>query len=639
MLNKSIAYRLSIYISLAVISVFVAFIIINFLFNYGIIKENIQYSTERSSIEVVSTVKRYVVTTQEVGENIADQILFYQSENVVRAYIGNILLKYPFINAIHINLDSLDTFGDHYFYSFVADDSTFFYAQNERFVTCVSQNANFQKMLNDPDVFWSEPIVCERNKKIVTSYYAPVYTKDSAGGVRQVGEVICEMSLLDLNASINKIKVGKSGYSVLISNDGVYLSHPRNEYILKRNVYSLPQKVVDVDDEVLGSYLSGQVQGMITARPEQLNYQKSWVSILRIRETGWGVLVVVPYTELFEPLYLPLLKMLFFAVLGILVVYILITYISNRQIQPLSTLTSQLKRFSSISGENYAGEESMNEIQQISESLNLMKAWYEKNRIKMLKDKKLDKLKDDDIFQAAEIQHSLIRSEYPALADTPEVDLCASYKPARIVSGDLFDYFFRDEKSLVFTNGDVSGKGVPAAFFMSVAQTIIKAVAANLELKSSAHIVREVNEQLYSNNLHQFFLTLFLGILNIETGKLHYCNAAHTLPYVLKADGTLVRLSDSHGLPLGLYREKEYQENSYQLHPGDSVIVYTDGVSELEDENHVQYGNFRLEENLKSMAGMEPREMTRRLEKSLKQFIGSVDQSDDICILILKYYG
>ena len=639
MLNKSIAYRLSIYISLAVISVFVAFIGISFLFNYNIIKENIQYKTERSSIEVVSTVKRYVVTTQEITENIADQILFYRKEDVVRDYIGNILLKYPFINAVHINLDSLGDGGDHYFYSFVANDSVFFYSQNQRFETCTSQSENFLKMLDDPDFYWSEPIVCDRNNTIVVSYYTPVFFINPEGEKTRLGEVICEMSLLDLNASINTIKVGKNGYPVLISKDGIYLTHPRKAWVLKRNVYELPKAVVDLDSEQVSSFLSGQVEGMITARPEQLNYQKSWVSVLRIQETGWGVLVVVPYAELFEPLYLPLLKMLFFAVLGILVVYILITYISNRQIQPLSSLTSQLKRFSSISGESYAGEDSMNEIQQISESLNLMKAWYEKNRMKMLKDKKLHKLKNDDIFQAAEIQHSLIRSEYPALSDTPELDLSASYKPARIVSGDLFDYFFRDEKRLVFTNGDVSGKGVPAALFMSVAQTVIKAEAANLEFTKSSRIVREVNDHLYSNNLHQFFLTLFLGILNVKTGKLRYCNAAHTTPYVLKADGSLVHLADSHGLPLGLYRDKDYQESVYYLDPGDSVIVYTDGVSELQDENNVQYGNFRLEENLKSMAGLNPKEMTRRLEKSLKQFIGSADQSDDICILILKYHG
>ncbi len=638
MLNKSIAYRLSIYISLAVISVFIAFIIISFLFNFGIIKENIEYKAKNTSIEVNSRVRQYIVTTQEVTDNISGQIIFYDKKNAVRPYVQNILKKYPFINAIHINLDSVVDVNYHNFYAFSQADSVHVIEKNEPFVTCVNEDSVFQHMLNTPNVFWSDPIVCSRNEHIVVSYFAPVYeTVD--GEKKRVGEVICELSLLELNESLNKMKVGEDGYSVLLSRNGLYLTHPRKEWIMKRNVYNLPKDVVNIDKSRLSDLLSGQATGMIIARPEQLNYQKSWVSVSRIEETGWVVLMVVPYSELFEPLYLPLLKMLFFAVLGILVVYILITYISNRQIQPLSSLTSQLKRFSDISGEAYEGDDSLNEIKQVSESLDLIKTWYEKNKLNTKNNEKLDRIKHDDIFQAAEIQQSLIKSEYPAFPDIKAVDLYSSYKPARIVSGDLFDYFFRDEKRLVFTNGDVSGKGVPAAFFMSVAQTIIKTVAANLNFKKSSAIVREVNEQLYSNNVHQFFLTLFLGILNIKNGKLKYCNAAHTTAYVLKADGKLDRLADSHGLPLGLYREKDYEEGVYQLEEGDSIIVYTDGVTELQDENNMQYGTYRLEENLKSLSGLKPKEMVRRLEKSLKQFIGDTDQIDDITILILKYYG
>jgi len=638
MLNKSIAYRLSIYISLAVISVFIAFIIISFLFNFGIIKENIEYKAKNTSIEVNSRVRQYVVTTQEVTDNISGQIIFYDKKNAVRPYVQNILKKYPFINAIHINLDSIVDVNYHNFYAFSQADSVHVIEKNEPFVTCVNEDSVFLHMLNTPNVFWSDPIVCSRNEHIVVSYFAPVYeTVD--GEKKRVGEVICELSLLELNESLNKMKVGEDGYSVLLSRNGLYLTHPRKEWIMKRNVYNLPKDVVNIDKSRLSDLLSGQATGMVIARPEQLNYQRSWVSVSRIEETGWVVLMVVPYSELFEPLYLPLLKMLFFAVLGILVVYILITYISNRQIQPLSSLTSQLKRFSDISGEAYDGDDSLNEIKQVSESLDLIKTWYEKNKLNTKNNEKLDRIKHDDIFQAAEIQQSLIKSEYPAFSDIKAVDLYSSYKPARIVSGDLFDYFFRDEKRLVFTNGDVSGKGVPAAFFMSVAQTIIKTVAANLNFKKSSAIVREVNEQLYSNNVHQFFLTLFLGILNIKNGKLKYCNAAHTTAYVLKADGKLDRLADSHGLPLGLYREKDYEEGVYQLEEGDSIIVYTDGVTELQDENNMQYGTYRLEENLKSLSGLKPKEMVRRLEKSLKQFIGDTDQIDDITILILKYYG
>lgn len=639
MLNKSIAYRLSIYISLAVISVFIAFIIINFLFNYDIIKENIQYKADNSSIEVNTEIKKYVVTTQEISKNISEQVIFYESKDGIRSFVSQLLENYPFINAIHINIDKVIDLSHHNFYAYRHNDSTYFYQANEPIVTCMDKNKNYIELIENPDVVWSEPIVCERNNQIVSSYYSPIEIKNSDGTLKLVGKVICELSLEKINENINKIKVGKGGYSILISRKGTYIAHPRKDFILQRTVYDIPKNVLDLNENEINQILMGNSNAITVAYPEVLDYQKSWVRFSKMPETGWLVVVVVPYSELLEPLYLPILKMLFFSVLGILVVYILITYISNRQIQPLSSLTSQLKRLSDISGEVYGGQDSMNEIQQVSDSLNQIKSWYEKNKLKVVQDKKLNKLKYDDIFEAAEIQQSLIKSDYPACPSIDEIDLYASYKPARIVSGDLFDYFFRDEKHLVFTMGDVSGKGVPAAFFMSMAQTIIKSVASNLDFKKSYNIVEEINDQLYSSNVHQFFLTLFLGIINIKTGKMTYCNAAHTTSYVLKADGRLDELTDSHGLPLGIYRDKGYQQSKYQLEKGDSIIVYTDGVTELHDENNLQYGDFRLKENLKSLVGQKPKEMIRRLEKSLKLFIGDKDQSDDISILIIQYLG
>ncbi len=639
MLNKSIAYRLSIYISLAVISVFIAFIIIVFLFNIRIIKENIQYKAENTNIEVTSRVREYVITVEEVTGNIADQIIFYDRENSVETFLEALLDKYKFINALHVNLDEDIEVDYHNFFAYKNEDSVHFYHTNEKIETCVNTHPNYIEMIESANEDWSEPILCERNNRIVVSYIAPVYNNKESDQKKQVGEVICELSLLELNDTINSIKVGQNGYALLLSRKGVYLSHPKKEYILNRSLYNVPKKVYETDENSIAEFLSSTSSGTLIARPEILDYEKSYVSYSRVAETGWIILMVVPYTELFQPLYIPILKMLFFSVLGILIIYILITYISNQQIQPLSSLTSQLKRFSDISGEAYAGYDSMNEITQVSESLNLIKSWYEKNRLKTKDDEKLDKIKEDDIFQAAEIQQSLIKEKYPAFPNIGEIDLFSLYKPARVVSGDLFDYFFRDENQLVFTNGDVSGKGVPAAFFMSVSQTIIKSVSANLELKRSKDIVHEVNQQLYSNNAHQFFLTLFLGVLDIKTGRLTYSNAAHTSSYVLKANGKLDVLNETHGLPLGLYPDKVYRESRYQLEKGDSIILYTDGVTELQDENRLQYGDFRLRENLKSLVGLSPKEMVRRIESSLKQFLGDNDQNDDICILILKYNG
>lgn len=636
MINKSLAYRLSIYISLAVIAVFIVFIGIFIVFNVQIITENIHNKALNTSTEIKSNANQYLKVTEEVTENISNQVIFYDQHNSVQLFLEQLILRYPFISAIYINLDSTVEVEYHNFLCSNVGDSIVFRRQNTPIETCISTQPEFQKLISQKLRNWSKPLVCDESNNIVVPYYAPIELINGNNETRYVGEVVCNLSLKKLDHSVSQIKIGKNGYAFLISKDGTYISHPNKDWILERTIFDLSKKVLNLDDEAYQKFLSNPQSGSIIAWPEILNYKKSWVYYTQL-DNGWTLNIVIPFNEMYEPLFLPILKMLFFSVLGILVIYILITYITNRQIQPLSELTSQLKHLSSLSGEKYIGEETMNEVKHVSQSINLLKNWYEKNKIKVSRDEKLNKLKENDMYQAAEIQQSLIKFDYPAFPENPELDLFTSYKPARVVSGDLFDYFFTDEEHILISIGDVSGKGVSAAFFMSVAQTIIKSVSVDTKTEQCSLLVERINDELYSNNIHQFFLTLFLGILNIRTGVLTYCNAAHTASFILKTDGSIDTLTDAHGLPLGLYRGKGYEQGHYKMTKGDSLILYTDGVTELENENGEHYGQLRFKENLLSLNGLSPKEMIYRIEASLQQFLGTATQNDDICILIFKY--
>jgi sigma-B regulation protein RsbU (phosphoserine phosphatase) len=228
----------------------------------------------------------------------------------------------------------------------------------------------------------------------------------------------------------------------------------------------------------------------------------------------------------------------------------------------------------------------------------------------------------------------LIKTTFPAFPNRTDLDLYAIYKPARVVSGDLFDYFLIDNENLVFTIGDVSGKGIPAAIFMSVAQTIIRSKADG---KSSKKIVTKSNIELSTSNHHQYFLTLFLGVLNLRTGILNYCNAAHDFPYILKPDGKITELNEAHGLPLGLYPDKEYKESKIKIEKGDTIILYTDGVTELLNEQKIQFGSGRLKEKLQILGNLPPTEIVSSLEKDLEDFRGDHPQADDICLFAIKY--
>ena len=149
--------------------------------------------------------------------------------------------------------------------------------------------------------------------------------------------------------------------------------------------------------------------------------------------------------------------------------------------------------------------------------------------------------------------------------------------------------------------------------------------------------MNKVNKELYTNNQHQFFLTLFLGVLNVKTGTLNFCNAAHTPSLILKASGEIIELGHSHGLPLGLYPNKEYSEGKVKIEKGDSIILYTDGITEAQDENNKHLGVNGLKKIVGQLKTLSAEEMVKGIEKSVIEFRGESKQTDDICLLVLKY--
>ena len=466
----------------------------------------------------------------------------------------------------------------------------------------------------------------------MASYYTPIRKINVTGDTIHEGEVICELSLSDLNNYINKMELEENGFAFLVDSTGKFITHPKQEWILNQSIFGLSDNVFSISQNEFTKIISGNLSGSTIAYPELLDHEKSWVYYTPLNAANWYLIFVLPYDELFSDLYLTTLRLLFFAVLGIMGIYMIITYIINKLIEPLSNVTDKLNKFSSQTGNQSLN--TLNEIKLVAESLKSLKAWYAKQKDEQNQALIKNNLQKQDLMQASEIQQSIIKTNFPAFPDRPEVDLYAIYKPALEVSGDLFDFFFIDDENLVFTIGDVSGKGVPAAIFMGISQTIIK---SNALYKKAKNIVNKANQELSISNQHQFFLTLFLGVLKISKKELYYCNAAHTSGIILKPNGELIELSQTHGLPLGLYPEKEYADSKVSLEKNDCIILYTDGVTELQNSEKIQFGFKRFKNLLAPLAGLEPSEMAKRIEKSLDDFQGEAAQYDDLSLLIVKF--
>lgn len=625
MFNKSIAYKLSIYISLAVIGVFLIFITASYFFNQNLLRNNIQNRAIGMSSKINGFVNQNVTVTREVALNVSEQIIYYSRNNDAELLLEMVMNKYPFLNAVHISLDSSVNVPNEYY--FVGRElNRLNYRQSDSLIyNCEEEKDILTRVENINNKGWTEPYQCDKENNIVVAFYCPV----SDSTQQKVGQVFCELSLSKLNDSINQMEIGERGFAFIVNRNGDYITYPIKEWILTKNLKSLSTNVVKQDINI-SAMLEGNESGTAIVYPEILNYEKSWVYYTPTNQNRWFLIFIMPYNVLFNELYIETLRMLFFAVVGIIIIYFIISYISNKLIEPLTSVTTQLNKLSRPGSK----ESTKNEVKQVADSLIYLKTWFEKYKTTQEQEELKNYRRRQDLIQASEIQQSLIKTDFPAFPERNDIDLYAFYKPARVVSGDLFDYFFIDDDNLIFTIGDVSGKGVPAAIFMSIAQTIIK---NNASYKKAKNIVNKTNQDLCTDNMHQFFLTLFLGVLNVKKGELYYCNAAHTATLIIRKDGSIIELNETHGLPLGLYIDRDYQDSRIKLEYGDKIVLYTDGVSEMLNENKEQFGIKRLKENLVPLKDLGPEDLVTQVEKLLDIYRGNAPQSDDICVFVVEY--
>jgi sigma-B regulation protein RsbU (phosphoserine phosphatase) len=231
----------------------------------------------------------------------------------------------------------------------------------------------------------------------------------------------------------------------------------------------------------------------------------------------------------------------------------------------------------------------------------------------------------------------MLPQNFPAFPDRKEFEIFAESIPATEVGGDFFDFFFIDKDHLCFVIGDVSGKGVPGALFMAVTKTLIKSRAA--DGISTASILTIVNNELSKSNKTNMFATVFMCILNVQTGELVHTNAGHNPPYILKENKYLVRLNPLHGPVVGPMNGMSYQERKIILDKGDTLLLYTDGVTEAMNPNEDLFSEKNLVELLSSNMNLSPEGLTNKIIMSVKSFEDSAEQADDITVMALQYYG
>ena len=258
---------------------------------------------------------------------------------------------------------------------------------------------------------------------------------------------------------------------------------------------------------------------------------------------------------------------------------------------------------------------------------------YEKNISKITAEKERI---NTELQMATIIQRSMLPNVFPPFPNRNEFDIFASMTSAREVGGDFYDFFMVDEDHLALVMADVSGKGVPAALFMMVSKVILQSCA--LQNQSPSEILTKTNEALCANNHVEMFVTVWIGILEISTGKVTAGNAGHEYP-ALYRNGSFALLKDRHDFVVGGMEGIAYSEYEFELQPGDKIFLYTDGVTEASNTQQELFGTDRLLKTLNQDPEEKPGEILSRVQNAVIEFTGKAEQFDDITMMCVEYKG
>ncbi len=257
------------------------------------------------------------------------------------------------------------------------------------------------------------------------------------------------------------------------------------------------------------------------------------------------------------------------------------------------------------------------------ERARLIEAYVEKQRM------------EEALKLAHDIQMGILPKTFPPFPERREFDLYATIEPAREVGGDFYDFFLTEDDRLCFAIGDVSGKGVPASLFMAVTKTLLRVIAT--KLRSPEAVLAELNNELCKDNETGMFVTIFYGILGIRTGVVEYSNGGHNPPYVLSSQGTASVVERIGGMALGVLPNVSYQAKRIHLQEGESLFLYTDGLTEAMDSANNLFSEQRLQKYLEQIANTAPADLIHNVVSVVRQFAAGAEQSDDITALAIQY--
>ena len=477
---------------------------------------------------------------------------------------------------------------------------------------------------------WVQPYYGEAGKVLMTTYAAPILYKGKVQGV-----VTADINLRSLGREVSRLTVGREGYAFVLTRQGTFVAAPKMEWVMRESIFSLAEGLHRPDLRELGKRMVRGGRGVVKLT-DWYSGAPGWLAFTPIKGPGWSFCAMVPESEVMEPVWNLARWQGTMAGAGILVILVLVWALVMSMTKPLGNLAGAARRLASGDLKTKVkGILPGDEIGDLAQAFNTMVD--DLNRyVEELTDTTAAKERiESELNLAHQIQQSILPRTYPPFPDRPEFDLFAKTIPARQVGGDFYDFFALPDGRFGLVVGDVSGKGVPAALFMTVSRTLIKNAAFHHPDPLDA--LNEVNAQIIPDNEMCMFVTVFYGVYDPADGKLRYVSAGHPAPFLHRAStGEMLRLDEAHGRVVGVMDEMGLAPGEITLLPDDVFLVFTDGLDEAVNSDGEMFGLDRVGKWLGNAKTDKAPKMIDALVSHHLGFTGQVEQFDDLTLLIFR---
>ncbi len=483
----------------------------------------------------------------------------------------------------------------------------------------------------------------------------PVYGQDGT----LLGVTGADLYLSEMQRTIEQA-AENGGFLVVVNQNGHVISAPESQDYFRVLNSDLAMDLRGSGNTELAALVTDALQGRTDVRKVQLGEDNYYMLGVPMKTVGWTLLAAYSETAAGQPVRT--LEENFTAIqqeaateyhdksaqgqtltlailIGLLIIMLAGAFYAGRRIaKPLTGITRQLSELGeekpvfTMEDEYRTGDEVEVLAESFAELSQRTVDYIEQVRTVTAEKERIG----TELQLARQIQEGMLPSIFPPYPDRNEFDLYATMVPAKEVGGDFYDFFLVDEDHLAIAMADVSGKGVPGALFMMVSKAILKNNA--MMGKSPGDVLTTANETICSNNKMEMFVTVWLGILEISTGRIVAANAGHEYPAIIRKGGHYELFKDRHGFVVGGMEGIRYKEYELEMESGDRLFLYTDGVPEATDGNKELFGTERMIDALNQSTGS-PEDVLKAVRQRVDDFVGEAEQFDDMTMLCLEYRG